>query len=116
MTVPAMPEVGPGRTTFLGEWLTLRQAERALGVTWAELRELHKSGDVDVRAIRPGVWRVSNQSVQNLLSTSEWKARSGRGVGAGAVASDCPELGPVDSRPPRLLGNATGTARGPDEA
>jgi hypothetical protein len=72
-----MADVEPGRTTYLGEWLTLRQAERALGVSWQELRGLHRSRDVDVRQIRPGVWRVSNQSVQDLLSTSEWKERRG---------------------------------------
>jgi predicted site-specific integrase-resolvase len=61
---------------YLGEWLTLAQAANALGIKRAELRPLHDAGDIVTEQIRPGVWRVQNQSVQDLLATPEWKDRS----------------------------------------
>jgi predicted site-specific integrase-resolvase len=61
---------------FLGEWMTLAQAATVLGITKAELRPLHQSGDITVTAIRPGVWRVDARSVTDLMETPAWKARA----------------------------------------
>jgi hypothetical protein len=66
-----------GTTVYVCEWLTLAQAAHALGVKRAELRPLHETGDILVEMIRPNVWRVSNRSVQDLLSTPEWKGAGG---------------------------------------
>lgn len=61
---------------FIGEWMTLSQAARVLGINRAELRQLHDAGDIVVTAIRPNVWRVDAKSVHDLLDSPEWKART----------------------------------------
>lgn len=60
---------------FLGESMTLNQAAQALGITRAELRPLHESGDIVVKQIAPGAWRVDAQTVRDLLDTPEWAKR-----------------------------------------
>lgn len=60
---------------YVGEWLTLDQAARVLGITRADLRPLHESGDLEVVQLYPGGWRVKNDDVQELAATPEWKAR-----------------------------------------
>lgn len=76
-------------TTYIGEWLTLDQAARALGIPRAELRPLHIAGDIVTEQIRPGVWRVRTSSVDDLLATPEWKARA-----ASQTFSNAEEAGP----------------------
>lgn len=61
---------------FVGDWMMLGQAAQALGITRAELRPLHEAGDIVVKAIEPGMWRVDAQTVRDLLDTPEWKDRA----------------------------------------
>lgn len=61
---------------FIGEWMTLDQAAKVLGIKRAELRPLHESGDILLTTIRPNVWRVDAKSVADLMDTPEWKARA----------------------------------------
>lgn len=60
---------------FLGESMTLDQAARALGIARADLRPLHESGDIVVKQIAPGAWRVDAQTVRDLLDNPKWTKR-----------------------------------------
>ena len=64
--------------TFVGEWLTLEQAARVLGLRghpdWLErLRILSLADEVEVVALRPGAWRVRGSSVRDLLESPSWR-------------------------------------------
>lgn len=74
---------------YVGEWLTLDQAARVLGVPRDELRALHIVGDIECAQVRPGVWRVRTTSVDRLRASAEWKEHA-----AARLFSHRPETGP----------------------
>ena len=64
--------------TYAGEWLTLDQAARALGLRghpdWLErLRFLSQSDEIEVVALRPGAWRVRASTVRDLVESPSWR-------------------------------------------
>jgi hypothetical protein len=72
---------GPAVTSYDGEWLTLEQAAAKLGIDRAAgqwrstLRGVCDSEQLGYTELRPGVWRVRNDDVDELLASRRWQAR-----------------------------------------